>query len=269
MGTEKLALSAFNLQRLCIYCEKPLSVGPVFITSNDGERIKCGRCKDVPSIMNVRNIVYEEVAAQLKFPCCYKMCNEKVSWNEARKHEQFCLKRTLYCIGFNCEKLVILSDLQNHFESCTSVTGQKIFKNKLQNYVLTIGESCRLFLKQPKISFLFFWSSGSKGKSTVGVFSLNPLSEILNFTLTVTGGVKTPFISYQGNVLEYDDIMHCPHCLQKNCKIVNHTLLRYYYSNAENSKLIQIDINENPLRLLFGTQVSISLKITNKVELIA
>lgn len=77
---------------ICDNCEGHLSRGPVLMLDNGKNR--CGRCIK-PKQGGQRNIVYEELASLLLFPCRYKEhgCQKMVKFTENQLHEESCAYR--------------------------------------------------------------------------------------------------------------------------------------------------------------------------------
>lgn len=83
----------------CKKCQAYLSCGPIRITTT-GENI-CGRCNLTleEQCITTRNTAYEELAAEILFPCRYRHqgCNKKFQWNAAPEHEEQCDYRVYDC----------------------------------------------------------------------------------------------------------------------------------------------------------------------------
>lgn len=99
----------------CIYCEMYLSVPPIYITSQDGKKYKCGRCK-VKSYIHCRAVMYEKIAKYLSFPCVYKECTEVLSFKDVAKHEELCEHKVIKCIARSCKQELSMTEFAPHMK---------------------------------------------------------------------------------------------------------------------------------------------------------
>lgn len=112
----------------CSFCEKFLSVGPIFTQENESI---CGRCKFVERNNELqwgRQTVYESLAQNMIFPCSNISygCNAQLKWGAVEEHENTCLYKKLHCPFFESELFNTLkcmwvgsgATLNAHLESC-------------------------------------------------------------------------------------------------------------------------------------------------------
>lgn len=79
----------------CGDCKHIISCGPVY-TKKDNQN-SCGRCLQPENLRKQlpRNLLYEDIAAYLNFPCKYFDfgCKVELKWNESVEHEKKCVFR--------------------------------------------------------------------------------------------------------------------------------------------------------------------------------
>lgn len=244
----------------CYLCGKYLSVGPVISISDDGKPYKCGRCQDIPSEKNIRNLCYENVAAFLTFPCSYKNCEVKLKWNQVEKHEKHCRQRIIQCVVNRCDTLVEVEDFEKHFKSHSV---NKAFLNSINNFEVKKYCNSTFFLRILTDQFIVVIRYYS-GTVYVGVFSLQPLLNTTFFDLKIMSvSLYSPTVSYKAEVIEYDEPIHCINCMRRKCNLRYHKFSENYCKGGLNKDALPLRINFQVLEelLLFPAKLIYSVSI--------
>lgn len=114
-ATKKL----FNSKILCANCNRPLSVGPIYMYENVGTF--CGRCPSPsPDTNPIHVTIYEKLANRFHFPCSNQLygCNYLGMFNEIARHENNCPKQMISCpMGEKCAiKNYTVDGIVKHFK---------------------------------------------------------------------------------------------------------------------------------------------------------
>ncbi|KAG5900069.1 hypothetical protein JTB14_016042 [Gonioctena quinquepunctata] len=170
---ERMELPEEVLNELkCSLCKSYLSIPPITVISETGEDQICGRCKDVPAKLKIRNNAYEKIAQGTLFPCMYQNCDMKSPWQEVEQHEIECPKASIKCPIFrNCEDIYEISQIQTHF----ALKHSELLK--FDTVICNLSEpdaNIHLLIKD-NVKYLIYFYSGNF--IWMAVFTLSPLVE--------------------------------------------------------------------------------------------
>lgn len=93
----------------CFFCGMYLSVPPIY--SNKGKS-SCGRC----SPFGHRNMVYEELAKFITFPCSHQNCKVLLNWADVQHHESVCPFKPIFilCPKHTCNLDILAHNILQH-----------------------------------------------------------------------------------------------------------------------------------------------------------
>ncbi|XP_066143798.1 uncharacterized protein [Euwallacea fornicatus] len=160
----------FN-QLKCSLCAKYLSVPPIFICTNN--LFVCGRC-DIPKTQFfVRDLLFENTAVNLSFPCSSDGCLQKLKWGHVTEHELYCQYRDIKCCI--CKSSYKARDAMKHFQQKhpnNVFIDEDLMVTKTQTY----GEECSAAFLVSTKSLKFMVSLELKSSITIKVVPLNKLN---------------------------------------------------------------------------------------------
>lgn len=241
----------------CCLCDKYLSILPIISLTESGKPYKCGRCFDIPSEKIIRNLCYEKVAAFLTFPCSYKGCTEKITWDLVDIHEKYCQQRVIKCLINKCDALVAVCDMEKHFKSPNHI--RRIYYNKIKK--LTMKNQCSIVILLKTVQDNYFVVLRHSYETLyAGVYSLQSYlrRKDLDFKLTMTtNGSHSPSVSYIGKVIHYDDLEHCMNCVRKRCQLDYHKFSVKYGQSGKNINMFPLKINYEALEKILFAQSSL------------
>lgn len=247
----------------CYLCGKFLSVGPVISITDDGKPYKCGRCKDIPSEKTIRNLCYENVAAYLTFPCSYVNCKAKLLWDQVESHEKCCQYRVIQCVHQGCNRQIMLENFEKHFRSHSQ---KNTFNVNIHNFSIKKYSNSVFLLTNLKQQFIVVIRY-SLSTLYAGVFSLQPLSQITFFDLTISSNViYSPSIIYKAQVDIYDDLLHCINCMRKKCHLLYHKYSVHYKNSGLNIDSLPLKINFESLEKLLLTPAKLMYSVSTYVQ---
>lgn len=228
----------------CSLCTHYLSFSPINIISDDGTKYKCGRCL-VKTHINIRAVMYENLAKHMQFPCIYANCTELLNWKNAKDHEKNCEHRTVKCITVNCEEIILLKDFAAHFKDKHNKlyhTGSLSVNNMHNSYGLCILEhdnECYVILYDRDVN-----------RFGLMVCAINPTKKQFDICLSSTGSKYS--IALNGQTIElFDECHHCYKCLKGACKSECHVYS--FYSKAV-MKNMTLKIERDVIRRTFGSK---------------
>lgn len=141
---------------VCTYCQKFLSVFPVYVARAVGKR-RCGRCP-TPDLNDgfVRDEIYETFMEQLLFPCVNHVngCKEFMKPADTVEHEQYCIYNPISCMvplcNWNGPKNLLIDHINCHH--------QEMMLNQ-SSFELSFSESSKEinFVKYNSQLFLVHW----------------------------------------------------------------------------------------------------------------
>ncbi|CAG9822944.1 unnamed protein product [Phaedon cochleariae] len=216
----------------CALCKKTLSVPPIMMLSEDGTRSKCGRCEMVPNRSMGRNVIYEDMAKLLSFPCINEGCNKKIAWNEVKTHEEECVESSITCPIHTlplCETGVIrLRNLEEHMKIDHS---SKIYYEIFDAELSSLSDKLSYVLICQNQPFLLFFHR-LQHTLLIYVASLNKNEKSYNYNLKLSNINATSndhcllFENHQ--ITKYEEKFHCFHCINKTCSLVHHRHSKVY-----------------------------------------
>ncbi|KAF7285549.1 hypothetical protein GWI33_010545 [Rhynchophorus ferrugineus] len=168
--------STGNIDKLkCSSCGKYLSLGPVS-SSVDCFKNFCGRC--LPVVGMQRNILYEELAKHVLFPCSISSeCKTTVKFNDIR-HEFTCLHRLIECPMNKCKSQLTVGSLVEHFRTKHTIKKalNHVFSVDLTLPLTLMFNMCWMFEDEEVVYFLQVFAN--KYRFGVNVFNMSPSQEI-------------------------------------------------------------------------------------------
>ncbi|GLV33937.1 seven in absentia [Carabus blaptoides fortunei] len=137
----------------CTECKRYLSCSPVLIRNYDNF---CGRCsvrQESSTHPVYRNVVYENLAKMMSFPCSYKYlgCDKQLPWNKVKYHEDECQFREYKCPSDCCSWSGNKAKLLRHYQD---VHEEFVVENPFQ-FALDITKDCDKNYLLPVFGFLF------------------------------------------------------------------------------------------------------------------
>lgn len=232
----------------CSLCNNFLSFSPVTIISEDGTKFKCGRCL-IKTHINIRAVVYENLAKYMKFPCIYTSCNEVLGWKDVKSHEKICEHRTITCIVGNCDEVLLLKNFVQHIKEKHNkyfYSGSLSINNMHNSYGLCVFE-------HEGGSYLIFYNHDG-GRFALTACSLQPHKKQLDVSMSSTGSKYS--IAFNGQrIVDFDDRYHCYKCLKGICKSECHL---YSFNPKGFMKTMPIKIERDVIRRTFGSKDVIS-----------
>lgn len=250
----------------CYICKKYLSVGPIFSISEDEEQLKCGRCKDIPTRMAIKNFCYERLMAFFNFPCSYQDCDVKRPFGQIGEHEKYCPHRIVQCIGTNsgtkCSYQSKFMDVEKHWLHCIRLFQHSIIKfpsKPYRNVVLLLKNLENLYI----FAIIF-----EIGKMYAGMFSMEPLKKNTQFVLEIeTHNVDNPIIKFKRRIIEYGEPMYCIKCMRLHCELPYHQFSLKCKRGQNISELpLQIDFDLYNNFLLNPHEIFYSVSIYHSTE---
>lgn len=236
----------------CNFCQSPLSVPPIIIIKEDGSEHKCGRCVQVVSNINIRNVLFENIAKNIEFSCKYVHCGKKILWDEPiRNHELICPEKAINCPDLDCGQCLKQTEIGQHYLTNHDIAILHIHQihiNADLRQPSTSGQSVRCFFKDnvPYLSYLKYnfyrntqhYNYGNHSSNGSIFFTLLSMIEptVVRFTLTVgTSDATTERIIFEDQTIEhFDEQTHCSKCYLKpnDCRNVCH----FQKNKQDNSK---------------------------------
>ncbi|KAJ8929376.1 hypothetical protein NQ314_017957 [Rhamnusium bicolor] len=218
---------ATNLK--CIVCSGYLSVPPI-VSGNNGKNV-CGRCDFITyNKQERRNIIYEDVAKLMSFPCIFEKCSKKIPWGEVEKHEKVCPYNTIVCPKQGCQESVLVREMVTHFtwhhklEKSSSVNVANIDINDPD------FDSPQLLICREKPFLCFSYRSDTF--LGISVYSLDPYEdENLKYfvALTSNNGI---LIKGRQKILPFNSRIHCADCFENKCTKKYHKYSLNYKTNS-------------------------------------
>lgn len=216
----------------CSFCQKYLTVGPIYSVVQTGEKYRCGRCVDIPSKTLIRNFCYENLVSNIDLPCCYAGCNSILQWGQVVEHEQICNYRTIQCIG--CDAIVKLNELEEHYKSDLPPDDNRFFKSVIENYPLPSLKSANFLLKTLTHSYIFLIHFDCIRNMYAAVYCLQNQPVECYFELKLTSENVLTSVVFKGNVIEYNEKKHCIKCTLGKCQLTYHVHSKQYEASACN-----------------------------------
>uniref|UniRef100_V5GX79 RING-type E3 ubiquitin transferase n=1 Tax=Anoplophora glabripennis TaxID=217634 RepID=V5GX79_ANOGL len=218
---------ATNLK--CIVCNGYLSVPPI-VSGNNGKNV-CGRCDFITyNKQERRNIIYEDVAKLMSFPCIFEKCNKRIPWGEVEKHEKVCSYATILCPKKDCHEVVLVRELVTHFtwqHKSEKASSYGVNNVDIDHSVL---ESPQLLICREKPFLLFAYKSNTF--IGISVYSLDPFEDenIKYFvTLTSNNGLLS---KGRQKILPFNSRVHCADCFENKCNKKHHKYSLHYKNNS-------------------------------------
>lgn len=226
----------------CYFCEKYLSVAPIFLVSKKCGFYQCGRCRHISTKISIRNFTYERVVKYITFPCSNEGCKMQLLFGEVEMHEKCCSHRKIQCIATGCGVNVKCNDLRRHYQACLQAEpDRRIFQNCIQ-CLATLRSDLVLILEKFTHSYIFVSLFDSK-RMYAGVFSLNSIVSKTKFTMKLSNKENpNPVVTFQHDVKEYNELEHCINCMRMNCRLSYH---KFSLKNkkGENIGVLPVQIN--------------------------
>ncbi|CAH1962881.1 unnamed protein product [Acanthoscelides obtectus] len=228
----------------CSLCESFLSVSPIYITSEDGSKMKCGRCNFKTHIV-CRAICYENLAKQMKFPCINKPCEEILDWDDVKSHEKICEHRTILCMKTNCNERIKAQDYISHFKTQhekSLYTDTMVLKNIHSAYGMGV-------LQKDFNAFVVLFDCDN-AKFGLTVCSLVPTDKVFNLTITSPGSKMSITINEQP-VKRFNERYHCYKCMQGLCKYEFHA---YRHHRRNIFSKMNVKVEKDVVKKTYGNQ---------------
>ncbi|XP_057655745.1 uncharacterized protein LOC130893534 isoform X1 [Diorhabda carinulata] len=238
----------------CSFCNLYLSYPPVYMTTQDDVRYKCGRCI-VKTRFNFRDVMYEDLAKNMKFPCIYKDCKEALAWNDVRDHETNCEYRTLPCIASNCQEAVLESNFASHFKEKHK---NLYHSNKIVLDTLHSSGGVCVLEKDGKCYVFFYDTNIDKLRMCLtGIDGIDKQFELI----FKSKDSKNSIVITEHNIIQYNSRVHCYKCLKGECKLAYHLYCTYRkgllkYANGQ--------INKDILKRTFGNEYSCVVNVVDE-----
>ncbi|KAJ8911271.1 hypothetical protein NQ315_015274 [Exocentrus adspersus] len=250
----------FGTNLKCIVCSGYLSIPPI-ISGNNGKNV-CGRCDFITyNKQERRNIIYEDVAKLMSFPCIFEKCNKKIPWGEVEKHEKFCPYATIQCPKKDCKEVVLIRELVAHFTWQHKTEKSSTYTITDIDIDNTVLESPQMLILKEKPYLCFTY----KNSTFIGisVYSLDPLEEEnvkYLVTLTSNNGLLS---KGRQKVVPFNSRVHCADCFDNKCNKKYHKYSHHYKNNSNeelhNSMITKFEI-DSVKRILEADKVI--LKVT-------
>ncbi|CAG9824088.1 unnamed protein product [Phaedon cochleariae] len=215
---ELLELQNELLSMKCCLCEIVLSIPPIMVLSQDGTRLKCGRCKNRNDELSIcRSVVFERMAKFISFPCIYNDCNEIIPWKDVESHEDACDKRTVKCPIYyqNCEENVRVLNLEEHLKRYHE---DNIFY-ETRKYLTPTTSNMISFIMFKNYQFITAIKN-SENSAEIYVASLKKINECFTYTLKLSSTCDDTFFAYENQpISKYDEVDHCLKCMLTECDL--------------------------------------------------
>ncbi|XP_057655753.1 uncharacterized protein LOC130893538 [Diorhabda carinulata] len=232
-------------QLKCSLCEGYLSVPPIMVISEDGDKYKCGRCYLIKTVVSNPAIIYELLANIMLFPCNYPDCNIKIPFADVKDHEKICEHRSVICPKANCNDIIKLLKIGAHFKEKhieTYHSNSFNIKNVHAYYNIDVLE------KNGKTYIsLFDFDDVNFGINVCAVdpndnykYEVTLKSEKSHYGITVSNQ----------SLVSFNERQHCFKCISNICKLKYHV---YKDNRKEISKRLSTKINKESVKRLLGS----------------